>query len=76
MVDAVPRKANQLDGKTAYATRMEDSNEPTKVTVWMPRYAKRALKEEAARRDMTMGEIILESLKVRIMFFETKEGGK
>jgi len=56
---------------------MEDSNEPTKVTVWLPRYAKRSLKEEAARRDMTMGAIILEALKGRIMFFEKKEeGGK
>ena len=49
---------------------MEDPNEPTKVTILMPRYAKRSLKEEAARRDMTMGAIILEALKSRIMFID------
>ena len=50
---------------------MEDPNEPTKVTIVIPRYAKRSLKEEAARRDMTMGEIILEALHRRVMFFES-----
>ena len=52
---------------------MEDPNEPTKVTVWLPRYAKRSLKEECAQRDMTMGEIVLEALKQRIMFFAKKQ---
>lgn len=49
---------------------MEDPNEPTKVTIWLPRYAKRSLKEESARRDKTMGDIILEALKARIMFID------
>ncbi len=53
---------------------MEDPNELIKVTLWLPRYAKRALKEECARRDMTMGTIALEALTRRIVFYEKKEG--
>ncbi|HUI23380.1 MAG TPA: hypothetical protein VLY82_03195 [Nitrososphaerales archaeon] len=41
-----------------------------KVTIWIPRYAHRALKEESAHREMTMGNIILEALEHRIVFFE------
>jgi hypothetical protein len=55
---------------------MEDASEPTKVTIWLPRYAKRALKEEAARRDMTMGEVVLEALTRRIMLYTNKENEK
>ena len=44
------------------------------MTIVMPRYAKRSLKEESARRDMTMGDIVLEALKARVMFFKREEG--
>jgi len=55
---------------------MEDASEPTKVTIWLPRYAKRALKEECARRDMTMGAIVLEALTRRVMIYTSKENEK
>jgi hypothetical protein len=55
---------------------VEDPNELIKVTLWLPRYAKRALKEECARRDMTMGQIALEALTRRVMFYTNEENEK
>lgn len=49
---------------------MPEEHEPKKVTVWLPRYAARALREEAFRRETTMGAIVLEALQSRIIFFD------
>ncbi len=70
----MPRESKPAGQHASYAATMEDPNELIKVTLWLPRYAKRALKEECARRDMTMGTIALEALTRRIVFYEKKEG--
>lgn len=49
---------------------MPSEHEPKKVTIWLPRYAARALKEEAARREKTMGAIVLQALESRIIFVD------
>ena len=55
---------------------MGDPNEPCKVTIWLPRYAKESLREEAFKRKMAQGVIVLEALTRRVMFYERKEEGE
>jgi hypothetical protein len=47
---------------------MDPDLTPKKVTLWLPTYAQRALREEAFRRETTMGAIVLEALQSRIVF--------
>jgi hypothetical protein len=55
---------------------MEDPNELIKTTILLPRYAKAALREEAFKRGLTQGEIVLEALTRRIMLYTNKENEK
>jgi len=54
----------------------KDPNELVKVTFLAPRFARRALREEALRRDMTISQIIIEALTRRVMIYTTKENEK
>jgi hypothetical protein len=54
----------------------KDPNELVKVTFLAPRFARRALREEALRRDMTISQIIIEALTRRVMFYTHKENEK
>jgi hypothetical protein len=47
---------------------MDPDLRPKKVTVWLPTYAQRALREEAFRRGVPMGAIVLEALQSRVVF--------
>lgn len=54
----------------------KNPNELVKVTFLAPRFARRALREEALRRDMTISQIIMEALTRRVMVYERKDEKK
>ena len=51
----------------------KDPNEPVKITFVAPRFARRALREEALKRDMTISQIIMEALTRRVMVYTMNE---
>lgn len=61
----LPESEIHLGGTTADAVRLSKKDKPVSLEVNIPKSVRRSVRDEAARRGLTVDEVVLEALQSR-----------